>query len=42
VKILCPKCKKPVDVAKGKKVAPHKDGNVRCGGSGRRVEGEKK
>lgn len=41
MKTKCPKCKKEVDTVRGKKVAPHKDGNVRCGGSGKRVEEKK-
>lgn len=37
MKTQCPKCSKLVDTVRGKKIAPHKDGNMRCTGSGKRV-----
>lgn len=36
-KTTCPHCGKVVDVTKFGKLAPHKDGNIRCAGSGARV-----
>lgn len=38
MKIHCKTCGKEVEITKYNKLAPHKDGNVRCAGSGKRVE----
>jgi len=38
MKHTCPKCGKPVDANKWGKYVAHKQGNVHCSGSGKRVE----